>query len=102
VSNPTQKEIIESLRSEITALRQEWTEERINTAALQAHAERVGQANDLLVLENTALQADKERLDWLDSYISTDDTNAVFPRIKRAECHSIREAIDAARKEAQP
>lgn len=58
MSSLTSREIIESLRSEITALRQEWTEERINTAALRAHAERVGQANDLLVLENAAMRSE--------------------------------------------
>lgn len=34
-------------------------------AELRAHAERVGHANDRLVVENAALRADKERLDFL-------------------------------------
>lgn len=65
--------------------------ERENTALRKMHD------NMLKIL--ATLTEDKERLDWLDRYISTDDTNQLFPRIKRADCHSIREAIDAARKE---
>lgn len=34
-------------------------------AELRAHAERLGDANDQMVVENAALRKDKARLDWL-------------------------------------
>ena len=43
---------------EIAKLREE-------IAELRAHAERVGEANDQLVVENAALRKDKDRLDFL-------------------------------------
>ena len=52
--------------------------------------------------ENAVLREDKERLDWLDLHISTDETNQLFPWINRANCNILRAAIDTARKEAQP
>lgn len=52
---------------------------------------------DRLETENAALRADKERLDWLESlhclWEGTEKTGPVF---------LTRDAIDAARKEAQP
>lgn len=48
--------------------------------------------------ENAALRADKERLDWIARYRSISSTErpwSVTPE-------SLRESIDAARKEAQP
>ena len=36
---------------------------------LQAHAERVGEANDQLVAENAALRKDKERLDYVEKHL---------------------------------
>ena len=38
---------------------------REENASLRAHAERVGQANDRLVVENDDLRKDKERLDYI-------------------------------------
>lgn len=69
-------------------------------AELRAHAERVGQANDRLAVENDVLRADKERLDWLT------DTGCLitFPSLSKRpnwEQGTARDVIDAARKEAQ-
>lgn len=67
---------------------------------LRAHAERVGEANDRLVVENAALQGDKERLDWL--------TNTgcwlTFPVLSKHhnwKHGTAREVIDLARKESE-
>lgn len=85
---------------EIAKLREE-------NASLRAHAERVGQANDRLVVENDALRKDKERLDWLetqDCWIGVYGEYDINARICAGGSHSqrIRSAVDAARKEAQP
>ena len=67
-------------------------------AELRAHAERVGQANDRLAIENAELRKDKERLDWIARNCSVSVTErplAVTPE-------SLRAAIDSKRKEAQP
>lgn len=67
---------------------------------LQAHAERVGHANDRLVVENAALRGDKERLDWL--------TNTgcwlTFPVLSKRhnwKHGTARDVIDLARKESE-
>lgn len=77
-------------------------------ASLRAHAERVGQANDRLVVENAALRNDKDRLDW----ILTDDggfwVNWMYDIDEwTPELKASRDAIDACLKpstwkEAQP
>ena len=63
-------------------------------AALRESIERHGQANDKLVMENSALRADKERLDWMNSQ----ESNSTELRWT----DDIRAAIDAARKEGKP
>ena len=85
---------------EIAKLREE-------NAELRAHAERVGEANDRLAVENAALRKDKERLDWLetqDCWIGVYGEYDINARICAGGSHSqrIRSAVDAARKEAQP
>jgi hypothetical protein len=55
--------------------------------------------------ENAALRADKERLDWLDAKIVSSwldgEDFVVWDKSSPQPC-SIREWLDAARKEAQP
>jgi hypothetical protein len=65
-------------------------------AELRAHAERVNNANDLLSLEATSLNADKARLDWLADPKNTIG-NVTLPR-QHIMDHpdSMRAAIDAA------
>lgn len=70
-------------------------------AALRAHAERVGQANNQLVVENAALRADKERLDWLLIKLSQQPAPYEW-QLYHWTPEQIRAAIDAARKDAQP
>lgn len=70
---------IDKLRNEIARLKGQtnWVctcggtdcEGRRENAKLRAHAERVGQANDQLVVENNALRKDKERLDYAEKHL---------------------------------
>ena len=68
---------------------------------LRDHAERVGEANDRLVVENDALRADKERLDWMQRVKLTvlHHKGKVFGR--GVKVPSTRQAIDAAMKEGK-
>lgn len=79
----------------------EWAKEHPDRAAVRiAELER----------DNTALRADKERLDWLESkafehrnHQTGDSLGFEWTITSEPECdNNIRSAIDAARKEAQP
>ncbi len=82
---------------------------REEIAELRAHAERVGEANDQLVVENDELRKDKERMDWLTNslgWIVVGNVNEADPSQHAKEGDTLadawRAAIDVARKEAQP
>ena len=79
---------------EIAKLREE-------NAALRAHAERVGQANDRLVVENDDLRKDKARLDWF-LKLEEDDRVTFCRGWYRWTPEMVKAEIDAElRKEAQ-
>jgi hypothetical protein len=65
-------------------------------AALQAHAERLGDANDQMVVENAAIQKDSERLDWI-----IGKAHYLFFKELASDLAKGREQIDSARTEAQ-
>lgn len=111
MSDPTTpREIIASLRQQITAMKKEWEEERREIAELRAHAERVGEANDRLVVENAELRKDEERLDYI--FWPSCSRKARARMLKLIGTPGYRDdqggmlawrvAIDDARKEAQP
>ena len=70
-------------------------------AALRAHAERVGQANDQLVVENAAL---RKELDWKTERLKllSDCLHKIDGFLKQAATSVFVDALDAARNEAQP
>ena len=95
---------VQSAREEIATL--EADNERLREEAQRAKIDRdLAGWDDYAVIaelkrENAALRADKERLDWLErrSVSRLDWVITLFETNKVA----VREAIDAARKEAQP
>ena len=70
-------------------------------AELRAHAERVGQANDRLVVENDAL---RKELDWKTERLKllSDCLHNIDGLLKKAATSVFVDALDAARKEAKP
>ena len=70
-------------------------------AALRAHAERVGEANDRLVVENDALRAE---LGWKTKRIKllSDSLHDIEGVLKKAATSIFLDACEAERKEAQP
>ena len=68
---------------------------------LRAHAERVGQANDRLAVENAALRAE---LGWKTKRIKllSDSLHDIEGVLKKAATSIFLDAFEAERKEAQP
>ena len=79
---------------EIAKLREE-------NASLRAHAERVGEANDRLVVENAALRAE---LGWKTKRIKllSDSLHDIEGVLKKAATSIFLDAFEAEPKEAQP
>ena len=94
-----------STEDDFTAFRRVAGEEiaklREETASLRAHAERVGEANDRLVVENAALRAE---LGWKTKRIKllSDSLHDIEGVLKKAATSIFLDAFEAERKEAQP
>lgn len=94
---------INRVLDERDALKDALVQAGITEKRLKEHADRVNNANDQLIVEILPLYEDKARLDWL---LTSEGGSWLYWAVENGdwspERSASRDAIDFARKEAQP